>query len=204
MPVYSESDILGVPPGSWEFDWFGLPVRYRAHFRFALYKERLTFCFEANKEPECEDLPSGTFRAGLWERDVAEFFLMGPNGDYQEFNLSPSGAWWSASFTGHRQQSEELPCPSVVVAACSGGGRWTAQLSVALVDIKPLQGFCLSQCRLNPTAILAPGQPEYLCYGHSSGGQPDFHREDNFLPIVVHPGQDRGFAAGLGTNARRG
>ena len=187
VPVYFARDILGVPPSGWESDWFGLPVRYQSHFRFALHQGRLTFYFAVNKEPECEDLPSGTFRAGLWERDVAEFFLMSPGGDYQEFNLSPRGAWWSASFSSYRQQSEELPCPSVVVAARCGGGRWTAQLSVALADIKPLQGFSLSQCRLNPTAILAPGQPEYLCYGHCSGGQPDFHLEDNFLPILVHP-----------------
>ena len=187
VPVYSESDILAVPLSGWERDWFGRPVRHQAYFRFALHQDRLTFSFEANKEPECEDLPRGTFRAGLWERDVAEFFLMGPGGDYQEFNLSPSGAWWSASFSSYRQQSEELPCPSAEVAAGCFAGRWTAQLSVALAEIKPLQGFSLSQCRLNPTAILAPGQPEYLCYGHCSGGQPDFHREDNFLPILVHP-----------------
>jgi hypothetical protein len=183
LQVWVDRDVLAVPPLAWERDWFGQPSRFPARFCFTLNKEVLTFWCQVDKPPECLDLACGTFQVGLWEQDVAEFFVMGPDGDYQEFNLSPRGAWWSASFGSYRQQQEERRCPSVRVRAeCTPPG-WTAQLSVAVADLQPLQGHSFSQARLNPTSILHSETPEYLCYGHEGGGPPDFHRASNFLPV---------------------
>ena len=53
---------------------------------------------------------AGGFAEGLWEQDVAEFFVADPEtGHYQEFNLSPGGAWWSAIFSGPRVRMEPQP-----------------------------------------------------------------------------------------------
>jgi hypothetical protein len=181
VPVHHSTE---GPEQALELDWFGQAARYPASFRLSLQDGLLTYSFSALKTPECEIThQAGDFVEGLWERDVAELFVMGPLGEYQEFNLSPRGAWWCAVFSGYRQRAAVLPCPSAQVWAEWGDGFWSARLSVDINDLPVLQGQGLQEARLNVTAILNPDQPEYLCFGHQGGGDPDFHRAENFLPV---------------------
>lgn len=180
---------LGVATASEQFfesDWFGNPARYRSRFSLMLKGNLLHYQFWAPKSPDYDgNHRSGDFVEGLWEYDVAELFLMGPTGHYQEFNLSPSGAWWCASFSGYRQRIAAHPCPSAQVSGCSEGSSWTASLRIDLRDIPCLEGAGLQRARISVTAILDPAEPEYLCSGHQSGGQPDFHCAGTFLPVSL-------------------
>ena len=109
---------------------------------------------------------------------------MGPDGRYHEFNLAPTGAWWSASFSCYRQREKAVALPSVRTEAGLAEGSWSAALSFDLRDLDILGGD-LEQARLSVTAIFAEATeqgPEYLCYGHHSGGEPDFHDVKAFLP----------------------
>ena len=167
-------------------DWFGQPARYQAEYTLSLLGTRLRFGFRAQKPPQCDlELRAGDFVEGLWESDVAELFLMGPSGRYQELNLSPSGAWWCATFSGYRQRDSVLRCPSVKTSAQWDSGSWEAELSLDLADLPVLADSDLSRARLHVASILDPERPEYLCLGHVGGGQPDFHRAENFLSVVL-------------------
>ncbi len=54
--------------------------------------------------------PAEGFVEGLWEHDVAEFFLLDRRrGTYQEYNLSPGGAWWAAAFSAPRVRLDPQP-----------------------------------------------------------------------------------------------
>ncbi len=171
---------------SFEFDWFGRPEPYGSQYRLTLREGVLVFEFWANKAAECNaSLASGDFVEGLWEQDVAELFVMAPDGRYQEFNLSPTGAWWSATFTGYREGCQAERATSIQTEAHCEEGRWSARLSLAVSDLNVLQGSDISLARLNVTAILSPQNPSYLCWGWQNGEQPDFHRAENFLPIAL-------------------
>lgn len=180
------ADSPSSPPTPIARDWFGEPARHRAAFRLWLASERLHFYFQAGKAPECDlTLQPGDFVEGLWHKDVAELFLMGPDGRYQELNLSPRGAWWCAVFSGYRQREKAWAPPGVEVAGGRDDGRWWAELSIPLSDLEVLPPGGLSQARLNVAAILGPERPEYLSFGHHQGGEPDFHDERNFCEISL-------------------
>lgn len=181
IPVYS-GPIQQAPTVSFEADWFGLPAPFNPRFRFGLVEETLTFWFAADKPPRCDlSIPRGQFQSGLWEQEVAEFFLSGPGQSYQEFNLSPSGAWWSASFDAYRSPAKE--CPQLRVRTDCGQDEqgWWAQLSLELGQLE----FDWSGALLKPTAILWEDEPRYFCYGHTQGGEPDFHLREDFRPKGV-------------------
>ena len=169
---------------SFERDWFGLPDPFQTQFRLSLWDESLCFEYWSLKNAECDETNrSGEFVEGLWEKDVAEFFVMGPDGRYQEFNLSPTGAWWSATFTGYREGCQPVAAPSVRTEAEREQDRWSARLWVAPSDILVLGGATdLTEASINVCSILAPRDPIYLCWGWQKGNQPDFHRAENFLP----------------------
>lgn len=157
------------------WDWFGRPATFGAWFRCGWDGQILNYQFGVEKAAECDPHPPGSFVAGLWEKEVAEIFVAAPGGGYQEFNVSPTGAWWSALFSGYRQLVREVTEPPLAVQAHRSAGAWSVELKV-----RP----ALEVHRLNPTAILTPADPVYLCLGHRTGGEPDFHRADNFLPLA--------------------
>lgn len=166
-------------------DWFGKPARQRAGFRLWLDDDVLGFRFVAEKTAQCDTaLRLGDFVEGLWEQDVAELFLMGPDGRYQELNLSPCGAWWCALFSDYRQRENAFQAPSVRTRAGSETGRWWAELCLNVRDIPVLGEGGWQTTRLHIASILSPDDPEYLCSGHHTGGEPDFHRADNFQAVT--------------------
>lgn len=183
VPVHRTAELKSVPPTELSRDWFGQSCTFNPRFKFGLWEQRLTFWFAADKPPECDlELKPGNFQAGLWEQDVAEFFLLGPGGEYQEFNVSPTGAWWSGFFTSYRSPAQE--CPSLSVETSSGwsDADWWAELSVPIGE---LAVNWEASVRVNPASILSPSQPRYFCFGHVEGGEPDFHLASNFCTIEL-------------------
>lgn len=146
-----------------ERDWYGERAGFPLEWSLAVVDERLEFAFECGCPAACDEV-SG-FVEGLWRRDVAEFFLIAADGTYQEFNLSPTGAWWSARFRGYRDQECECRCASVSTSAARSRSGWKATLSVGVVDV-------IAWERFQVTAIL---EGRYFSTGECSG-EPDFHR----------------------------
>ena len=177
------------PGQSWEpisRDWFNQPTLYRPAFQLTLTEETLAFRFKVDKPPECDlNHRRGQFVEGLWEREVAELFVMAPSGRYQEFNVSPAGAWWSASFSAYREREKSLDGLSVRTLAKPEAHSWEVELQVPVRDLVVLDGFELDQARWNVTAILSPEEPTYLSWGRIEKSQPDFHRADLFSQAVL-------------------
>lgn len=163
-------------------DWYGHRPRHAASFSLGLEHDILTYRFRAEKPAECDTgLRPGQFVEGLWEQDVAELFVMAPNRRYQEFNLSPTGAWWCAAFSDYRQLESPLPHLPLEVKAEQTASSWTVSMTVCLGDLAVLNGLEPQLAQWNVCAILSPPDPVYLCLGSRQSGQPDFHLAENFL-----------------------
>lgn len=177
--------MIELPAQGWfRQDWFGRPCRFRSSYGLDLAPNGFTFCFQSERPPECKPLPPGSFERGLWQEDVAELFIGEPDGAYQEFNFSPSGAWWSAWFDSYRKEVREVPVPrpQIDCRALPAGG-WVVRVVLAPEGlVASLRGTPSAELTFNLCAILDPQDPEYLCLGHVSGGEPDFHGRSNFLP----------------------
>lgn len=146
-----------------ESDWYGQRAGFPVLWSLEVFDDRLEFQFESGAPAVCEEAEG--FVAGLWQKDVGEIFLIAQDGRYQEFNLSPTGAWWSARFRGYRDQECECPCPSVRTTASRSRAGWRAQLSVSCSEI-------IEWDRFQITAILGG---RYFSTGRCEG-EPDFHR----------------------------
>lgn len=164
-------------------DWYGNPSPWNPEMALAIEGERLSFHFRADKAP-FYDRSFGPldFVEGLWEQDVAEIFLAGPNGRYQEINLSPTGAWWSAVFSEYRVRESEVEFP-VEIEAERREDRWEVQFSTALKNLEVWNAVPRSQYRASATAILYAPDPVFFAWNHNTGGEPDFHRADLFRPL---------------------
>ena len=144
-------------------DWFGARAGFLLEWSLEVVGGQLEFAFECGSPAACDEV-SG-FVEGLWNRDVCEFFLVASDGRYQEFNLSPTAAWWSARFRSYRSQEATCPELSVVTSAARSRSGWKASLSVPSSQI-------LEWERFQVTAILGG---RYFSTGECAG-KPDFHR----------------------------
>ena len=162
--LWSEAVSPGVPRVRW---WIG---KNRLHWEMdtaRLLADRTSF-------------PAAGFVEGLWEQDVAEFFLLDRRrGSYQEFNLSPGGAWWSAVFSAPRART--VPQPDWTTFAVQTDVNWTAQhwtgrLSLPLPD--------LADVAVNFTAITAgPERRRFFSLASLGGTTPDFHRPGEWIAV---------------------
>jgi hypothetical protein len=126
----------------------------------------------------------GDFVEGLAERDVVELFIMDESGCYQEFHVSPAGAWWSCYFTGYRQRSDIAldGRPSSVSAQQEAGG-WSAEIVYPRAALRVLVN---EKSLVHVTAIASiSGERRFLSSAPVSGIAPDFHRRECFQPIEL-------------------
>jgi len=160
---YDQDDHL-VPKKGWSYSSPKPPL---ASFRLELTEAdemlKIHFAFPPDSSG-LKGATKGDYVEGLWEADVAEFFLAKANTagsfNYLEINVSPEGAWWSMEHHGIRQRS--LPS-------------WA---NPAL----PNSSFPLLA---NATFILkgADGNNNYLSWCDLPGDQPDFHQPQSFIPF---------------------
>ncbi len=123
----------------------------------------------------------GAFVEGLWEHDVAEFFLMDADGRYQEFNVSPSGAWWSCGFSGYRARAAGVAIPAeVLVETKIEPTGWQVVFSVPSRELWiPLKGVV----GVHVSAISRSPHTRYLSSSPVPGSAPDFHRRECFRAV---------------------
>jgi hypothetical protein len=120
----------------------------------------------------------GAFVEGLWEHDVAEFFLMDAQGRYQEFNMSPSGAWWSCGFSSYRTRIEQNVAPrEVLIESAIEPGAWDVVFSLPLRELLiPLEDVV----GIHVSAISRTPLTRYLSSSPVAGEEPNFHRRECF------------------------
>lgn len=142
-------------------------------------KEYIFFGLETKTKPNYNsELLQGEFVEGLWKQDVAELFLFSEKGDYQEFNLSPSAAWWSAYFSEYRKELEDtfnIP-ENIETVAKIENNFWQAAIKIPLsqINIKDIQ-------IVNATAIIYQEEVHYYSYHSLNSEKPDFHRRPEVL-----------------------
>lgn len=121
-----------------------------------------------------EGAAEGQFFEGLWEGDVVEFFIAGGEGkSYLEFNLAPNGSWWACGFSDVREREVDFQIPPV-----SAHGGETVEL---WIDTRGLP-FELAGARGNVTSIVGG---EFFSVARLGGEQPDFHRPEDFVDLLV-------------------
>ena len=166
-------------------DWFGVASPWKPEVSLRVEGGILHFSFRAQKAPWCdESLLSGSFVEGLWEKDVAELFLSGPGESYQEINVSPTGAWWSALFCDYRERSQTVEFP-VEIEVERADNFWQVHFSTAAENLIPWSGLEWSEYRASPTAILHGPEPSFFAWNWNPNkdGEPDFHRKDLLKPL---------------------
>lgn len=195
LPVFTNPNLLSLedvqafPRQSLPLDWFGTILQAPPFFILARDPQTLWFIAGAASIPQYNRLlPCGTFEKDLWKLDVAELFLsLDDKGHYQEFNLSPGGAWWSASFERPREPEAKQTRPEVSCYCSFTERSWTAALRINLSSLPK----DLAHCRANVCFILESPQQRFVSFCKIDSAKPDFHRPDCFEEMNFINSTDR-------------
>ncbi len=124
-------------------------------------------------DPPPPGLPGPT--PGLWNHEVVEVFVLGPEAHYTEIEIGPMGHHLVLRLEGRRRPvAEGLP---LRVSVGRSGSRWQADAFLAIEHLPP------RPWSVNAYAIHGQGaQRRYLAAHAVPGPQPDFHRLDAFAP----------------------
>lgn len=155
--------------------------------QWAIVRDPKWFWFVASLSGGTEYDPqhsSGDFIEGLWERDVAEIFIKESSGRYQEFNVSPGGAWWTVVLSSYRTRETTIPeLREPVIRAELGEGQWRVVLGVELsclaVELSESSTVHVSGISHKPQRVFISSCPV-------SGVEPDFHHPKAFMPVRFH------------------
>jgi hypothetical protein len=182
---------LDVPMLGLAKDWVGAPVQAPAAVSLAMDDQRLWFIAHHRRAAQLHPLARpGMFQAELWRYDVAELFIADPvSGRYFEFNLAPNGAWWSCEFTAARVRAEPMDIVMPEVATFSdmaADGAWLAAMAIPLDLLRARLDFGL-RSRVNVTLILESPAQKFVSAADLGGGEPDFHRPQQFPELVFAP-----------------
>jgi hypothetical protein len=115
----------------------------------------------------------------LWQSTCFELFLAYSDGDYREFNFSPSGEWAAYAFSGYRNRIGNFdPAQPLEIAIEKGSSVFTLTAFLSAAELDRVQHAAL-------TAVIkeAKGRKSYWAVRHSKL-QPDFHEPTCFvLPV---------------------
>ncbi len=116
----------------------------------------------------------------LWEHEVVEVFVLGPDDHYLEIELGPHGHHLVLELRGVRQVVRQGMPVDYAVTEGLWQGRWKG---VALI---PRTWLPKGPHRLNAYAIHGVGAARrYLSWAPAGGEAPDFHRLDSFVKMVL-------------------
>jgi hypothetical protein len=190
MRIY-ESDVLltldrvrSLPTSPIPSDWHGAPLT--APIQWFLGRDPVALWFRAvvPQLPVFDNaLRPGQFVEGLWEQDVAELFIGGEAGHYQEFNLNPAGAWWTCFFTGYRTRAIATRRPETIcIDTDITPSSWDAVLAVRSAELS----VPLTQRSTVHVSFILHGQGKQYVSSHPVGGrEPDYHLPECFRPVQL-------------------
>ncbi len=119
------------------------------------------------------DAPAGSLD-GLWNHEVVECFLAGPDGRYTELEFGPHGHYLGLRFVGVRQRLDAGW--GIDFVASAGRGRWKGQARVAKRWL-PERPW-----RVAAFAIHGEDPRRFLAHPPLPGEKPDFHQPGRFSP----------------------
>ena len=193
IPVYIASDALSferclsLKQFTLSTDWKGDQTRESIEFLMAADPMRLFFLANMEYGPEkpllsAPTAPSSNFVEGLWNYDLAEFFLCSDSsGYYQEFNLAPNGDWWSALFSSYRKRSTDTDCNMIGTETFSKIDGSVASFGISLLRSELKVDITFENIsRLNVTAIVKSPVQVFLSYAPMPGAEADFHKTEHF------------------------
>jgi len=170
-------------------DWFGKTVNNSPSFLLGYNEINIYFAFSNNHKPFFNKKHKiNTYNEGLWEYDVAEFFIFDIKAKkYQEFNLSPTGSWWTMLFCDYRKQDQNnLTIPDrIEIYSDYSEKMWQVALKLPLNQLS-VDFFDPGNCTGNVCAIVNKNR-KYLSWAKSCSQKPDFHLVKSFLPFEMIP-----------------
>ncbi len=189
IPIYSTasslsfSEAFALPSFSLSCDWFGAAITSLIQINLVIDARRLYFGASCTQTAHFSPFETGTFHEGLWLADVIELFLKDDfSNAYQEFNLSPCGAWWTATFSQYRQR---LPSPyldfPLEIKSSINAQSWFVGAAFERSQIKVPISF--GPQSLGSVHAIIGEHPRIYAGLKPARGEPDFHQEDSFLPF---------------------
>ena len=163
-------------------DWFEHSYALKPKFRISCSNDLLSFEAEvplSNYTLSFEKLSNAQFVEGLWEKDVAELFVS--NGDcYQEFNFSPSGAWWTWMFTDYRERSDDFKAPSTspTISSVISETNWKLHAEI------PSEVLQIELKNITHAQVCFILNSKYFCTASNKDIEPDFHRFKDFNSVI--------------------
>jgi hypothetical protein len=180
--------------------WRGCDISGPFNWTLARDTSQLWFCCEVPHPATDYDESAVGFVEGLWSKDVAEIFFTSSTkkhtntlhqkhanaNSYQEFNFSPSGAWWSACFSDYRQRAAVTTQPTLnSLQTILRDSSW---LVIAAIDINSCDVVFDETSLVHISAIYHAPMDVYLTsYKGPKKFAPDFHRLDCFVPLIFTP-----------------
>jgi len=168
-----------------QLDLSGATCNKDARFLVAMDSASLFVLASAKLPTNCDNsLSAGTFKEELWKLDVAELFIAEDKSDrYQEFNLSPTGSWWSMGFEEYRSEASTFSPPdNIECSAWRNGERWYASIVIPRdnlwIDLSLTEHF-----RANVCFILGKKKRSFLSWERLVSKSPDFHLTEQFEAI---------------------
>jgi hypothetical protein len=183
----SLADVLELPRQEITNGWNGETLPARARWVVALDPARLWFLGEFPVAPPLPKHARGQFVEWLAEADdVIELFIKGSDGAYQEWHISPDGAWWSMLFTGYRTRCVAPRVPEgVTVDVTRGAAHWLGVLSAPRSGLEvALDGRSMMQVS---GCIFSQGPVSFFTTAGQPLYEPDFHDPRSFRAVAVCP-----------------
>lgn len=192
IPVFVSEDILSFErlfELTWtklDRDYLGRTCDKEISFIVAADKENFFYAAQTTLSPDFDSDPiPGKYFEGLWTKDVASVFMReNASNQYQEFEISPNGAWWSMAFEKPRDRLlNQFRMPSAETIAMRIGDGWRAgfkmKRSELTINFDFKKGSALNFC-----AVLGQGPRTYMSYSIMPGEKPNFHQPTCFVPAM--------------------
>jgi hypothetical protein len=161
-----------------ERDWQGLPLAAadKAWIAFEGAGEQLDLSFDA---PYFDDPPPPMAAGpapGLWDFELIELFIAGPDDEYLELEFGPHGHYLALQLRGVRKPwKSALP---LVYAVQIEAGRYRGRAQV------PMSYLPERAVRANAYTIHGQGEARrYAAHAPVAGARPDFHRLECFVQL---------------------
>jgi len=182
--ILSADQVRGLPSQSKSTDWHGAPLSVPLSWTVAVDPRAIwCVCCLPGGLVSAASGSSGEFREGLWNGDVAELFLKGRDGSYQELNLSPSGAWWSMTFIGYRERHPTPGRPKPLhISTAVGAHGWEV---IAAFGRESLDVEIAPAMLIHVSGMWYTPGPVYLSSLPPQGVEPDYHHAECFQSGVL-------------------
>jgi hypothetical protein len=190
IPILKSSTALSVelvtalPFNRVERAWSGEVLRRPFSWVVVADPSRLWFAAELPAPAPPKKHDQGEFVEWLAEADdVVELFVTSPDQTYQEWHISPDGAWWSMGFVGYRTREPNPSIPGgVAVETFKRSGSWLGVLgiphSALRVGVDQIASMQVTGC------IFSGGSPLYISTAGSPQYAADFHDLRSFRSVA--------------------